>query len=144
LLRAKRALARTNLHRILEIQYKSAVVSGAPHSRSDAGRKLRLWRQCKTVEMDETTSVGWRPACKEGSSDQDIVLTLSSVAYARSFHVDSTSIADIIPIVSHQRSRESVIMTDEARHYQALGKEYLSHDAVNHAAKDMCVTAPMT
>jgi hypothetical protein len=55
---------------------------------------------------------------------------------ARSFHIDSTSIADIIPIVLTNVRRLSVIMTDEAPVYRSLGKEYLSHDAVNHGRKE--------
>jgi hypothetical protein len=27
------------------------------------------------------------------------------------------------------------MMTDQALHYRSFGKEYLSHDAVNHGAK---------
>ena len=32
--------------------------------------------------------------------------------------------------------RESIVMTDEAPVYRPLGGEYLSHDAVNHGAKE--------
>jgi hypothetical protein len=46
------------------------------------------------------------------------------------------SIADIIPIVRTNVRRESILMTDEAPVYNSLGKEYLSHDAVNHGAKE--------
>jgi hypothetical protein len=66
-----------------------------------------------------------------------VVLTLvERGGSARSFHTDSTSIADIIPIVLTDVRRESIVMTDEAPVYRSLGKEYLSHDAVNHGKKE--------
>lgn len=68
---------------------------------------------------------------------KNVVLTLvEREGSARSFKIDSTSVADIIPIVLTNVRRESVVMTVEARHYQSLGREYLSHDAVNHGAKE--------
>ena len=45
---------------------------------------------------------------------------------ARSLHVDSTSIAEIIPIV----------LKNVAPVYRGLGRENLSHDAVNHGKKE--------
>jgi hypothetical protein len=55
---------------------------------------------------------------------------------ARSFHIDSTSIADIAPILRENIRRESNLNTDEARHYMEVGREFESHGAVNHGAKE--------
>jgi hypothetical protein len=55
---------------------------------------------------------------------------------ARSFHIDSTSIADIAPILKANIAKESGLMTDEARHYKEPGRDYASHDAVNHGEKE--------
>jgi hypothetical protein len=57
---------------------------------------------------------------------------------ARSFHIDSTSIADIAPILRKNISRESKLMTDEAIHYKEVGREFDSHGAVLHSSKE-CV-----
>jgi hypothetical protein len=51
---------------------------------------------------------------------------------ARSLHADSTSVADIAPILRENIRRESHLMTNEARHYKEVGREYESHEAVNH------------
>ena len=49
---------------------------------------------------------------------KNMVLTLvERGGSARSFHVDSASIADITPILRQNIRRESGLMTDEARHY---------------------------
>jgi hypothetical protein len=52
------------------------------------------------------------------------------------FHIDSTSIADIAPILRANIHPETDIMTDETRQYVGLGKEFASHGAVNHSAEE--------
>jgi transposase-like protein len=92
----------------------------------------------KTVEVDETYigRQAGQPA-KAGPATKNIVLTLvERGGSARSFHVDSTSIADIAPILRENIRRESALMTDEARHYMEVGREYESHEAVNHGEKE--------
>ena len=55
---------------------------------------------------------------------------------ARSFHVDSNSIADIIPIVKANVSRETAMMTDTGAEYLTTMGEFASHDTVNHGEKE--------
>jgi hypothetical protein len=52
---------------------------------------------------------------------------------ARSFHIDSASIAQIVPILRENIAKESGLMTDEAHHYKEPGREFASHGAVNHS-----------
>jgi transposase-like protein len=136
---SKKGISSHQLHRILEIQYKSAwFLSHRIREAMRDGKLAPMGGAGKTVEMDETyigRLAGQR--AKGGPATKNIVMTLvERGGSARSFHIDSTSIADIIPIVRTNVRRESVVMTDEARHYQGLGAEYLSHDAVNHGAKE--------
>jgi transposase-like protein len=136
---SKKGVSSHQLHRTLEIQYKSAwFLAHRIREAMRDGKLAPMGGSGKTVEMDETY-IGRLAgqSAKSGPATKNIVLTLvERGGSARSFHIDSTSIADIIPIVRTNVRRESVVMTDEARHYQALGKEYLSHDAVNHGAKE--------
>jgi hypothetical protein len=101
----------------------------------------------KIVEADETyigRLEGQPKNSKDGAAHKNIVLTLvERGGSARSFHIDSTSIADIAPILNANISRESRLMTDEARHYMEPGREYASHEAVNHTAKE-CVRVEIT
>jgi len=56
---------------------------------------------------------------------QNVVLTLiERGGRARSFHINSTTIADIVPIVRTNVRRESKLMTDEAQHYKAVRNEF--------------------
>jgi hypothetical protein len=75
------------------------------------------------------------PKQKAGGAHKNIVLTLvERGGTARSFHVDSTSVADIAPILRENICLESRLMTDEARHCKEVGREYDSHEAVNQGA----------
>jgi hypothetical protein len=51
----------------------------------------------------------------------------------RSFHVDGARIADIAPIIYANLSREASLMTDEHQSYKEIGREFISHDSVNHS-----------
>jgi hypothetical protein len=52
----------------------------------------------------------------------------------RSFHVAGTSAAHLVPILRANIAKETAIMTDEAGQYAHLGKEFASHEFVNHSA----------
>ncbi len=92
-----------------------------------------------TVEADETF-IGNIPGIpKRGTAHKFVVLTLvERGGAARSFHVDSTSIADIIPVVKANIAREAEVMTDTASWYRNLNKEgdFASHDSVNHLREE--------
>ena len=55
---------------------------------------------------------------------------------ARSFHVDSTTIADIVPVLKANIKPETHVMTDEANQYKNLRKDFAKHDSVNHKAEE--------
>ncbi len=93
----------------------------------------------KTVEVDETYIGRLKdvPKPKGGSSHKNVVLTLvERGGSARSFHIDSVSIADMKPIVDANIARESAMMTDQGASYPEIGKGFASHDVVNHAREE--------
>jgi transposase-like protein len=90
----------------------------------------------KTVEIDETYigRVEGVPKPRGGSSHKNVVLTLvERKGSARSFHVDSVSIADMAPIVHANVARETKMMTDQGASYPVVCEPFASHDTVNHA-----------
>ncbi len=136
---SKKGISAHQLHRILEIQYKSAwFLAHRIREAMRDGKLAPMGGSGKIVESDETyigKLAGQR--AKGGPATKNIVLTLvERGGSARSFHIDSTSIADIAPILRQNISRESGLMTDEARHYMELGREFKSHDAVNHGEEE--------
>ena len=52
---------------------------------------------------------------------------------ARSFHLETATKQEIIPIVRGNVVRESHVMTDEANRYSQLGDEFAQHRAVDHS-----------
>lgn len=93
----------------------------------------------KTVEADETYigRLDGVPKPRGGSSHKNVVLTLvERGGSARSFHVDSVSIADMKPIINANVARETAMMTDQAASYPEIMADYVSHDVVNHAREE--------
>ncbi|MGY4574866.1 IS1595 family transposase [Bradyrhizobium sp. USDA 3256] len=138
---SKKGISSHQLHRILEVQYKSAwFLAHRIREAMRDGSLSPLGGAGKVVESDETyigRLQGQKKNSRGGAAHKNIVLTLvERGGSARSFHIDSTSIADIAPILRANISRETKLMTDEALHYRQVGREYASHDAVNHGQEE--------
>lgn len=55
---------------------------------------------------------------------------------AKSTVIDDLTHADIGPVLRKNLARETRLMTDEAGHYKALGREFAAHDVVFHKGKE--------
>jgi transposase-like protein len=137
---SKKGISSHQLHRALGITYKSAwfLTHRIREAMRAGGLLPPMGGSGKIIESDETYigRLAGQPA-KGGSGTKNIVLTLvERGGSARSFHIDSTSIADIAPILKANIAKESGLMTDEARHYMEPGRDYASHEAVNHGEKE--------
>ena len=136
---SKKGVSAHQLHRTLQIGYEAAwFMAHRIREAMRLGGLTPMGGSGKSVESDETYigRQAGQPA-KAGPATKNIVLTLvERGGSARSFHIDSTSIADIAPILKANIGRESRLMTDEARHYMELGRQFASHDAVNHGEKE--------
>ncbi|EAQ37065.1 ISSpo8, transposase [Nitrobacter sp. Nb-311A] len=138
---SKKGVSSHQLHRILEIQYKSAwFLAHRIREAMRDGKLAPMGGEGKIIEADETFTgrLAGQPKNKKGGwAHKNVVLTLvERGGIARSFHVDGTRVADIVPIVRANIRRESSLMTDEARHYISVGKEFASHDSVNHKEEE--------
>lgn len=94
-----------------------------------------------TVEVDETYigRVQGVPKPRGGSSHKNVVLTLvERSGEARSFHVESVSIADMMPIVHANVAKETAMMTDQGASYPVICEPFSSRETVNHAKENMC------
>jgi transposase-like protein len=137
---SKKGISSNQLHRILGVTLKSAWFMS--HRVREAMRVLGMEPMGgagMVVEVDETFigRLEGQPKGKNGYAHKNVVLTLvERGGSARSFHIDNTSVAQIVPIVQANIKRESDLMTDEARHYVGVGQVFASHGAVHHAAKE--------
>jgi len=137
---SKKGISSNQLSRTLGVTLKTAWFMS--HRIREAMRVLGLEPMGgpdRIVEADETFigRLEGEPKRAKGSAHKNVVLTLvERGGAARSFHVDSTSVAQIVPIVRQNIRRESKLMTDEARHYVGVGAEFASHGAVYHGVKE--------
>jgi transposase-like protein len=90
------------------------------------------------VEVDETF-IGRREGVemRRGYAHKNVVLSLvERGGPVRSFHVESTKMVDVIPIVEANIARQSHVMTDEANQYVRLRHDFAKHHAVDHSREE--------
>lgn len=137
---SKKGISSHQLHRVLECTYKTAWFLA--HRIRQAMRSddfTPMGGEGKTVEADETFigRLQGVPKGKASTAHKNTVLTLvERGGIARSFHIDTTAVARIVPIVNANIAKESRFMTDEARHYVGVGKTFAEHGSVEHGKKE--------
>ncbi len=141
---SKKGISAHQLHRVLEVQYKTAwFLAHRIREAMRSGDLSPMGGSGKVVEADETFigRLEGMPAKHPGgrgggnSAIKNTVLTLvERGGRARSFHIESTTVSQIVPIVRANIDRETRLMTDEARHYVKVGEEFADHQTVEHGA----------
>jgi transposase-like protein len=137
---SKKGISAHQMHRVLEVTYKSAWF--LMHRIREAMPSGDLARPFGSgggaVEVDETY-IGFKrdvPA-RRGTAHKHGVVTLIDRESGQSkwFKIDEAKAADIHPIVLNNISREARLMTDEAKMYRKIGREFKEHGTTTHAAK---------
>jgi transposase-like protein len=140
---SKKGVSAHQVHRSLGISYKSAWF--LCHRLREAMRQgglAPMGGTGRTVEIDETFQGRVEGAPRTVRWGQHLnwrnaVLTLvERGGEARSFHVAGITTAALLPVIRANIARESAVVTDELRSYQVLGREFASHEAVNHSEKE--------
>jgi transposase-like protein len=140
---SKKGISANQLHRTLGVTLKTAWFMA--HRIREAMRVLGMEPMGgagEIVEIDETMQGRLEGAPKKVPHGQhfnwrNTVLTLvERNGSARSFHVDSATMATLLPIIRANVKRDSRVMTDELTSYRKLGDDFAQHDAVNHSAKE--------
>ena len=136
---SKKGYSAHQLHRTLGITYRSAwFMEHRIREAMRAGGLAPMGGSGSIVEVDETF-IGRKAGMpiKRGTNHKHVVLTLvERGGSARSFHVDSVKKEDVLPIIRANLSRESHVMTDEAKRYAELGNEFAKHDAIDHSREE--------
>src|ERR1700683_5268634 len=144
---SKKGISAHQLHRTLEVDYKSAwFLAHRIREAMRDGTLTPMGGSGKIVEGDETylgSQDGHARATGKGSGrgsaagHKNIVLTLvERGGPARSFHVGSFGVDTVLPIVRQNIRRESRFMTDQAQQYRRMGKEFAQHGRVEHSANE--------
>ncbi|WP_024276267.1 IS1595 family transposase [Hyphomicrobium sp. 802] len=134
---SKKGVSSHQLHRMLEVQYNTAWFMA--HRIREAMRSGGLAPMggnggSGIVEVDETF-IGRKSDKKkrQGHGHKHAVLSLvERGGEVRSFHVATSSAAEVTPIVNANVAKEAKIMTDDGRHYIRQFDDYASHETVQH------------
>lgn len=136
---SKKGISAHQLHRVLEITYKSAwFLAHRIREAMRSGDLTPFGSDGGMVEVDETY-IGHRKDVetrRAGWAHKMKVLSLvdRNTGAARSFVVDRVTINEVAPILDANISREAHLMTDDARIYGGIGWNFAAHNVVNHTA----------
>ncbi|MBE7157424.1 MAG: IS1595 family transposase [Rhodospirillales bacterium] len=136
---SKKGISAHQLHRILEVQYKTAwFLSHRLREAMRSGALAPMGGEGAIVEVDETF-IGQKEDVpkRRGYAHKHAVLSLVERGeHVRSFHVDGTTAAQLVPILRANIAKETAVMTDEAGQYGKLGDHFASHDFTVNSAKE--------
>ena len=134
---SKKGISSNQLARVLGLTVKSAwFMSHRLRLAMEAGTLPPMGGEGEIVEIDETfigTKEGATVA--RGYRHKHAILTLvQRGGSARSFHVDGTSPADLMPIILANVAPGTHVMTDEAGQYARLARYFSGHDFTRHGS----------
>jgi transposase-like protein len=138
---SKKGISAHQLHRVLEITYKSAwFLVHRIREAMRCGDLAPFGSDGGAVEVDETY-IGKRKGFgnpKGGHAHKMAVLGLvdRNSGKCRMFYVEGGAGKLIQPIVQDNLAREARLMTDEATMYRTIGKQFAEHSAVKHCRKE--------
>jgi transposase-like protein len=145
---SKNGLSAHQLHRTIGVSYRTAwyMLHRIREAMRQGGLVPPMGGSGRVVEIDETGQGRQEGASKRktraagitrSSPWSNTVLSLvERGGNVRSFHVNSTSIADLIPIIRENLSHEAQVMTDAASWYKFLSDRVplASHDRIDHSS----------
>jgi transposase-like protein len=134
---SKKGISSNQLARTLGVTLKTAwFMSHRVREAMRTGPLASLGGAGAIVEADETF-IGQKKGVpkRRGYAHKHAVLSLvERGGDVRSFHIDGTSAADVVPVIKENVARESRMMTDEAGQYAHLRKDFAGHEVVRHGA----------
>jgi transposase-like protein len=139
---SKKGISAHQLHRVMEITYKSAWFMA--HRLREAMRPGDLapfGGEGSIVESDETfigrdttkKAKGQRKGRGYAHKFKVLALVDRTTGKARSFKVDAVDGKTIIPLIRKNVAAETAMMTDDAGHYKHLDAGFAGHEIVRHS-----------
>ncbi len=139
---SKKGMSAHQLHRMLGITYKTAwFMAHRIREAMNTTPAGKIGGRGKTLEVDETFW-GDKPGTKGSKKHKThhaknaIVSLVERGGEVRSFHVASATAGSVRRVLDEEADKQSDLMTDDAKHYRRVGREFASHSAVNHTRKE--------
>ena len=145
---SKKGISSNQLHRTLGITLKSAwFLSHRIREAMASSPDGLLGQGGGTVEADETyignsaRSIAGKAARAAGvqyggDHKEKVVAVVERNGQVRSFHVKNIDGKTLKKVLVNNVAKEAKLMTDELRMYHSIGKNFASHEAVKHSAKE--------
>lgn len=140
---SKKGISAHQLHRTLGVTYKTAwFMAHRIREAMNPADPAPVGGSGKVVEVDETYVGGKeknKHANKRGPRNptggkQAVVTLVERDGRARSFHVANVTSKTLRKVIVKGANRASHLMTDGARMYPAVGREFAAHSVVDHSA----------
>ena len=133
---SKKGISSHQLHRVLEVNYKTAwFLAHRIREAMRSGDLAPFGGKGGIVEVDETFIGNLKGVEKKRAFHHKMkVLALvdRSTGRSRAIVVDNVSKEYLVPIVQANIDAESHVMTDEANQYRGIGANFAGHDFVAH------------
>jgi transposase-like protein len=137
---SKKGISSNQLHRTLGVTLKTAwFMSHRIREAMRSGSLAPMGGEGAVVEADETY-IGRKDGTEKARGGyhhkRAVVSLVERGGEARTFHVDRATVAEVVPIVRKNVSKETALMTDESNLYVRVGGEFASHESVEHGARE--------
>lgn len=138
---SKKGCSTHQIHRTLEITYKSAwfLTHRIRECAKASGINVVFGGEGKVVEADETY-IGNKGKQKKGARGfahkEKVFSLVERGGNVRSYHVPFVNVKTLLPILQKSVKPETTLITDEAKQYVRIGKEFKQHEVVVHSAKE--------
>lgn len=141
---SKKGFSAYQLHRNLGVTYKTAwfMLHRIREAMKATENQPMLGGAGKTVEADETFigNVGkHRPGSRGYAHKEKVFSIVERNGNVRSQHVPKVNAKTLLPILKANVDPQSRLMTDEARQYISIGKEFAEHGVVRHSFREYVV-----
>lgn len=138
---SKKGISSHQLHRTLQITYKSAwfLSHRIREVMKPSGEIEMMGGEGKIIEADETYigNKGKQAKGARGWGHKEKVFSLvERGGKVRSHHVQLTNVKTLLPILQSAVKQETTLMTDEAKQYIKIGREFKEHGVVVHSHKE--------
>jgi len=141
---SKKGISSNQLHRTLGVTLKTAWFMS--HRIREAMRVLGvepMGGSGQTVEIDETAQGRIDGAPKRGRAimgayGRTVLTLVERGGAARSFHIEGSTLAQLLPIIRANVAKETAVITDSASWYRLLPLyiDVGSHDTIDHTSKE--------